>query len=161
MIITLEPNQKIEIRFAHSRDGNGEPQTTDGIITVDHDDRAKTIRVIASERDSNGRSRTIYKEAYGALPEADGARSPSGELSESEAAIFRRVSNLTSEHLGVPLEEINPASDFMDDLGADSLDQVELVMAFEEEFGLEIPDEDADGILTVYQAVTYLARAIS
>jgi acyl carrier protein len=57
-------------------------------------------------------------------------------------------------------EDINPESSFVEDLGADSLDTVELVMAFEEEFGIEIPDEDAEKILTVQNSIDYIKERI-
>ena len=60
------------------------------------------------------------------------------------------------EQLGVDEEEVTPDASFVDDLGADSLDTVELVMAFEEEFGIEIPDEDAEKITRVKEAVEYI-----
>ena len=60
------------------------------------------------------------------------------------------------EQLGVEEDEVSPEASFADDLGADSLDTVELVMAFEEEFNIEIPDEDAEGIATVQDAIDYI-----
>ncbi len=70
--------------------------------------------------------------------------------------IEQRVKKIVSEQLGVKEEEIQNSSSFVDDLGADSLDTVELVMALEEEFGVEIPDEDAEKITTVQQALDYV-----
>ena len=70
--------------------------------------------------------------------------------------IESRVKQLIAEQLGVKLEEIYNESSFIDDLGADSLDTVELVMALEEEFEAEIPDEDAENIQTVQQAIDYV-----
>ncbi|TMI73614.1 MAG: acyl carrier protein [Bacillati bacterium ANGP1] len=72
------------------------------------------------------------------------------------ASIFDRVKNIVVEQLGVAADEVSPGSSFVDDLGADSLDVVELVMALEEEFGVEIPDEDAEKIATVGEAVKYV-----
>lgn len=72
------------------------------------------------------------------------------------ATIEERVKNIIVEQLGVDGEEVGADAHFVDDLGADSLDTVELVMAFEEEFGLEIPDEDAEKIARVKDAVEYL-----
>ncbi len=69
---------------------------------------------------------------------------------------FERVKALTVKLLGVPAEKVELAAKFRDDLEADSLDLVELIMAFEEEFGGEISDEDAQKITTVGEAVTYL-----
>jgi acyl carrier protein len=70
--------------------------------------------------------------------------------------IEEKVKGIIVEQLGVDEEEVTPTASFVDDLGADSLDQVELVMAFEEEFKLEINDEDAEKIKTVHDAVTYI-----
>jgi len=70
--------------------------------------------------------------------------------------IEEKVKGIIVEQLGVDEEEVTPTASFVDDLGADSLDQVELVMAFEEEFKLEINDEDAEKIKTVNDAVTYI-----
>lgn len=70
--------------------------------------------------------------------------------------VNERVLKVVSEHLGVPLEDLTPAASFVDDLGADSLDTVELVMALEEEFETEIPDEEAEKITTVQEAIDYI-----
>ena len=70
--------------------------------------------------------------------------------------IEERVKKIIAEQLGVNESEITNESSFVDDLGADSLDTVELVMALEEEFGTEIPDEDAEKITTVQQAIDYI-----
>ncbi|MBF0194572.1 MAG: acyl carrier protein [Magnetococcales bacterium] len=70
--------------------------------------------------------------------------------------IIERVTKIVVEQLGVDEGQVNDDSNFVDDLGADSLDTVELVMALEEEFGCEIPDEAAEKIVTVKQAVEYI-----
>lgn len=70
--------------------------------------------------------------------------------------IFSKVKEIVVEQLGVDEEEVTEQASFVDDLGADSLDIVELVMALEEEFDLEIPDEDAEKIVTVGDAVNYI-----
>lgn len=70
--------------------------------------------------------------------------------------IEQRVKKIVADHLGVNEAEVKIESSFVDDLGADSLDTVELVMALEEEFECEIPDEDAEKITTVQQAVDYI-----
>ncbi len=70
--------------------------------------------------------------------------------------ITEKVKSIVVEKLGVHEEEVTPESSFQDDLGADSLDQVELVMAFEDSFKIEIPDSDAEKIRTVAQAVEYI-----
>lgn len=67
-----------------------------------------------------------------------------------------RVKKIVIDHLGVEADKVSEKASFIDDLGADSLDTVELVMAFEEEFGVEIPDDAAETIQTVGDAVTYL-----
>ena len=71
-------------------------------------------------------------------------------------AVAEKVKGIIIEQLGVDEEEVTSDASFVDDLGADSLDTVELVMAFEEEFGLEIPDEDAEKITRVKEAVEYI-----
>ena len=70
-----------------------------------------------------------------------------------------RVKKIVVEHLGIDESKVNDSASFIDDLGADSLDTVELVMAFEEEFEIEIPDEDAEKILSIGQAVDYINKA--
>ena len=70
--------------------------------------------------------------------------------------IDKRVKDLVVEQLGVSQDQVSPQASFIDDLGADSLDTVELVMAFEEEFGIDIPDEDAEKMVTVNDAIKYL-----
>lgn len=72
------------------------------------------------------------------------------------ASIEERVKQIIVEQLGVEEAEVTLAASFVDDLGADSLDTVELVMAFEEAFEIEIPDEDAEKIRTVQDAITYI-----
>ena len=72
------------------------------------------------------------------------------------ASVEERVKQIIVEQLGVDEAEVTPTASFVDDLGADSLDQVELVMAFEEAFDLDIPDEDAEKITTVKDAVSYI-----
>jgi acyl carrier protein len=73
--------------------------------------------------------------------------------------ITDRVKKIVVENLGVDAGDVNEAASFIDDLGADSLDTVELVMAFEEEFGIEIPDDAAETILTVADAVKFIEQA--
>ncbi|MGB8601508.1 MAG: acyl carrier protein [Rhizomicrobium sp.] len=70
-----------------------------------------------------------------------------------------RVKKIVVEHLNVDAEKVVEAASFIDDLGADSLDTVELVMAFEEEFGIEIPDDAAESIVTFGDAVKYIEKA--
>jgi acyl carrier protein len=74
----------------------------------------------------------------------------------SEAEIEPKVKSIIADQLGVGADEIKPASSFIEDLGADSLDIVELVMAMEEEFAVEIPDEEAENIKTVGDAINYI-----
>lgn len=79
----------------------------------------------------------------------------------SQAETFEKVKKTVAEQLTVEEEKITPKSSFIDDLGADSLDLVELVMAFEEEFEIEIPDEAAEKILTVQDAVDYINKQVA
>ena len=74
----------------------------------------------------------------------------------TEEQTFEKVRDIVVEQLGVEADEVAIESTFIDDLGADSLDIVELIMAFEEEFGIEIPDEAAEKIKTVQDVVTYI-----
>ena len=74
--------------------------------------------------------------------------------------IFEETKQVVSEQLGVKPEEIKPTASFRDDLGADSLDAVELIMALEEKFGIEIPDADAEAMLTVNDAVRYIEEKV-
>jgi acyl carrier protein len=75
------------------------------------------------------------------------------------ASVEERVKQIIVEQLGVDEAEVTPNASFVDDLGADSLDTVELVMAFEEEFGVEIPDDQAETIVTVGDAIKFLEKA--
>ncbi len=73
--------------------------------------------------------------------------------------VAERVKKIVIEHLGVSADKVIDNANFIDDLGADSLDTVELVMAFEEEFGVEIPDDAAETIVTVGDAVSFLQKS--
>ncbi|MFV2055014.1 MAG: acyl carrier protein [Thiohalomonadales bacterium] len=77
------------------------------------------------------------------------------------STVEERVKKIVVEQLGVKEEEVSNESSFVDDLGADSLDTVELVMALEEEFETEIPDEDAEKITTVQQATDYITKHLN
>ncbi len=74
----------------------------------------------------------------------------------SEKSIEEKVKDIIVEQLGVNAEQVIPSASFIDDLGADSLDTVELVMAFEEEFGVEVPDEEAEKLRTVEDVIKYI-----
>ena len=74
----------------------------------------------------------------------------------STSTVFDRLKGIITEQLGVDEEDITPEARFVDDLNADSLDLVELIMSLEEEFGVEIPDEDAEKIVTVQNAASYI-----
>ena len=74
----------------------------------------------------------------------------------AEKSIEQRVKDIIVEQLGVNPEQVTPQASFIEDLGADSLDIVELVMAFEEEFGVEVPDEDAEKLQTVGDVIKYI-----
>jgi acyl carrier protein len=77
-------------------------------------------------------------------------------VSDKEA----KVKQIIAEKLGVSADKVTPQASFVDDLGADSLDQVELIMAFEDEFDVEIPDEDAEKLKTVQDALSYLGSKL-
>ena len=74
--------------------------------------------------------------------------------------VEEKVREIIAEQLQIDIEEVKPEASFIDDLGADSLDTVELVMAFEEEFDIEIPDEDAEKIRTVQDAINYIKSKV-
>ena len=76
------------------------------------------------------------------------------------ADVEEKVKKIISEQLDVSEKDVVPEASFVDDLGADSLDQVELIMAMEEEFDISIPDEDAEKIATVRDAIEYIERTI-
>ena len=81
---------------------------------------------------------------------------PANEDQDEMSSIEEQVNNIVAEQLGVKEEEVTNDASFVDDLGADSLDTVELVMALEEAFECEIPDEEAEKITTVQQAIDYI-----
>jgi acyl carrier protein len=149
MIITLEPNQSIEIRFAHGRDEHGEPLVSDGSITVRYDDDKKRIRVEASEPDSSGRKGVVYQEEFGNQPDET-------EIAAADDQLFKDICRIVADHLGIETGHITLGSSIMDDLGADSLDEVELVIAFEQEYGIEISDEAAEALETIGDILNYL-----
>jgi acyl carrier protein len=74
----------------------------------------------------------------------------------TQMAVSEKIKSIIAEQLGVKAEEVTPQASFIDDLGADSLDTVELIMALEEEFNVEIPDEDAEKMTTVGDAIKYI-----
>ncbi len=76
------------------------------------------------------------------------------------SSVDEKIAKIICEQLDVPEKDVVPEASFVDDLGADSLDQVELIMAMEEEFDISIPDEDAEKIATVKDAVDYVKAAI-
>ena len=80
---------------------------------------------------------------------------------ETDANIFEKVREIVAQQLGVDKHLVTLEANFANDLGADSLDTVELVMAIEEEFSIEIPDEDAEKISTLDQAVKFIEKAVS
>lgn len=77
------------------------------------------------------------------------------------SGISEKIKGVIAEQLGVKPEEVTDQAKFVDDLGADSLDTVELVMALEEEYGVEIPDEDAEKLTTVGEAIKYIEEKIA
>ena len=76
----------------------------------------------------------------------------------ADESVLERVVEIVAEQMGVDKEQVKDDTDFVNDLGADSLDQVELVMLFEDEFKLDIPDEDAEKIKTIGDAVKYIGE---
>jgi acyl carrier protein len=76
-------------------------------------------------------------------------------------AVDEKIKSIIAEQLGVKVEEVTPQASFIDDLGADSLDTVELIMALEEEFSVEIPDEDAEKMTTVGHAIKYIEEKVA
>jgi acyl carrier protein len=96
------------------------------------------------------------------LPTGRGTFKPSpteanqGDICMSDKPIEEKVKDIIVEQLGVNPEQVTPNASFIEDLGADSLDIVELVMAFEEEFSVEVPDEDAEKLQTVGDVVKYI-----
>ena len=86
---------------------------------------------------------------------------PNQPLFMSDKSIEEKVKDIIVEQLGVNPEQVTPQASFIEDLGADSLDTVELVMAFEEEFNVEVPDEDAEKLQTVGDVVTYITEKTS
>jgi acyl carrier protein len=76
-------------------------------------------------------------------------------------AVESKIKTIIAEQLGVKPEEVTPNASFVDDLGADSLDTVELIMALEEEFNVEIPDEDAEKMKTVADAIKYIEEKVN
>jgi acyl carrier protein len=79
---------------------------------------------------------------------------------KAKANVAEKIKQIVTEQLGVDEAEVTPTASFVDDLGADSLDTVELVMAFEEAFEIEIPDEEAEKIRTVQDAITYVEKKL-
>jgi len=78
-----------------------------------------------------------------------------------EMDVYSKVKEIIVDQLGVEEDDVAPDASFIDDLGADSLDIVELIMAFEEEFDIEIPDEDAEKITSVQEAIDYIESKLS
>ena len=97
--------------------------------------------------------------SVGGLDHKSGRQGPTHEGKDDMSDVAERVKKIVVEHLGVEADKVVDSANFIDDLGADSLDTVELVMAFEEEFGVEIPDDQAETIVTVGDAIKYLEKA--
>jgi len=96
---------------------------------------------------------------FGATPNRGETRVFAGDIIVTEAEIEAKVIDIVAEQMGVEKAEITRETSFANDLNADSLDTVELVMEFEDEFETSIPDEDAEKIQTVGQAIDYIAKA--
>jgi acyl carrier protein len=104
----------------------------------------------------------LYIDSYGPLdysfPYKNSPREVAMAAEDKNKELVEKIKQIISEQLGVDEAEVTSSASFVDDLGADSLDQVELVMAFEEAFGLEISDEDAEKMRTVQDAVDYIDK---
>ena len=109
--------------------------------------------IVRDRRGPAGQRRDVHVAAASAAADR---RHPTTEEDTMSATIEQKVKNIIADQLGVGEEEIKTTSSFIEDLGADSLDIVELVMAMEEEFEVEIPDEEAENIKTVQDAVNYV-----
>jgi len=103
-----------------------------------------------------GQPVTLVHTARGQGPGRPVGCEPLSPAAMSQEAIFEKVRSIVADQLSVDAAEVKPESNFQNDLGADSLDTVELVMALEESFDIEIPDEAAEGITTVGDAVKYI-----
>ncbi len=75
--------------------------------------------------------------------------------------VFEKIKNIIVEQLGIDESKVTPEASFIDDLGADSLDMVELIMAIEEEFEIEVPEEEAENIVTVSDAMNYINSKVN
>jgi len=89
------------------------------------------------------------------------ATTPTWRIIMAEKTIEEKVKDIIVEQLGVNPEQVTPTASFIEDLGADSLDTVELVMAFEEEFSVEVPDEDAEKLQSVGDVIKYIEEKTS
>ena len=112
-------------------------------------ERAARSAMVAGHGGGAGQDRTIAFRT---------ARSPGQTGSRQMSEIADKVKKIVVEHLGVEDSKVTPEASFIDDLGADSLDTVELVMAFEEAFGVEIPEDAAEKISTVKDAIDYIEK---
>jgi acyl carrier protein len=116
--------------------------------------------VSASRRGADSRRASVVRgEDDRAIDQEVGRQSPMHKGKDDMSDVAERVKKIVVEHLGVEADKVVDSANFIDDLGADSLDTVELVMAFEEEFGVEIPDDQAETIVTVGDAIKYLEKA--
>ena len=113
--------------------------------------------LVRSESDPTGGRTRAGEVSEGSIGPSEKLRPYKGNKKMSDVA--ERVKKIVVEHLGVDADKVVEGANFIDDLGADSLDTVELVMAFEEEFGVEIPDDQAETIVTVGDAVRFLEKA--
>ena len=99
---------------------------------------------------------TVFRGCQDHVPSRKPFGSSNTNYTMSDKSIEDRVKDIIVDQLGVNADQVNPEAKFIEDLGADSLDTVELVMKLEEEFGIDIPDEDSEKILTVGSAVKYI-----
>ncbi len=103
-----------------------------------------------------GTTQVLHLQYAARPPSVPGTRINRTEGYKQMSSVEQQVKAIVAEQLGVKAEQVTSDASFVDDLGADSLDTVELVMALEEEFEIEIPDEDAEKITTVSQAISYI-----
>src|ERR1700751_1015446 len=121
-------------------------------------DRARSISPRVRERTSMAPCRSFSRPSapLAALKPHREAKEKARRRKAHMSGTADRVKKIVVEHLGVEPDKVTEDASFIDDLGADSLDIVELVMAFEEEFGVEIPDDAAEKIATVHDAIDYI-----
>jgi acyl carrier protein len=112
--------------------------------------------IYAGPPDGEGENLPQQEEKVNPVVESGGWHHYQSRRSRIMAELEEKVKQIIVDQLGVDADEVTPTAKFVEDLGADSLDTVELVMALEEDFGIEIPDEDAEKIVTVKDVIDYI-----